>query len=258
MPRNQKEIILILQLIRDHGPIDSHELYALITGKSDTTIRSMAITNSIMNLLMPLGTSKPPGHIFIRHFITKITDELVSMGLVTKSRFINPQYKISKQYDHIIQLFGISLSSYTSSEKSGQTILSNPVWGSPEKVNIDLFVIMPFRKELQSIFDKHIKIIANNMGLSCIRGDDSFSTKSIMDEVWSSIYHANLCIVDCTGRNPNVFYELGIAHTLGRKTILIAQSVDDIPFDIQHMRVIIYDISIEGLQEFDKTLKKNS
>jgi hypothetical protein len=47
---------------------------------------------------------------------------------------------------------------------------------------------------------------------------------------------SRVVICDCTGRNPNVFYEIGIAHTLGREVILITQNPEDIPFDLRHLR----------------------
>ena len=76
-----------------------------------------------------------------------------------------------------------------------------------------------------------------------------------MKDVWSAIYYSEAVIADCTGRNPNVFYEIGIAHTLGRKTVLIAQQIDDIPFDVRHIRSIIYEYTPRGVREFEKKLE---
>jgi hypothetical protein len=119
-----------------------------------------------------------------------------------------------------------------------------------------IFVAMPFLPELKPVYDDHILKVTKELGVSCKRGDDFFSGDSIMNEVWSAIYHSEVCIVDCTGRNPNVFYELGIAHTLGRKAILIAKSIDDIPFDVRHLRTIIYEYTPPGMAEFEGKLKK--
>jgi hypothetical protein len=47
-------------------------------------------------------------------------------------------------------------------------------------------------------------------------------------------------VADLTGKNPNVFYEAGIAHTLGREVIQIAHSMDDIPFDLRSIRSLHY------------------
>ena len=61
-------------------------------------------------------------------------------------------------------------------------------------------------------------------------------------------------ICDCSGRNPNVFYEAGIAHTLGREVILIAQSDHDIPFDLRHLRYVRYLNNDQGRAELSAAL----
>ena len=56
------------------------------------------------------------------------------------------------------------------------------------------------------------------------------------------------------GRNPNVFYETGIAHTLGREVILITQSESDIPFDLRHLRYVAYLNNSEGRETLGQRL----
>ena len=73
-----------------------------------------------------------------------------------------------------------------------------------------------------------------------------------MRDIWSAIHAARVVVADCTGRNPNVFYEIGLAHAIGRQTILIAQSLRDVPFDLRSLRVIIYDR--KDMRTFEKTL----
>jgi hypothetical protein len=63
-------------------------------------------------------------------------------------------------------------------------------------------------------------------------------------------------IADCTGRNPNVCYEIGVAHTLGRTVILITQSKDDVPFDLQSIRYILYENAPRGMPLFGQSLKQ--
>ena len=69
-----------------------------------------------------------------------------------------------------------------------------------------------------------------------------------MNDIWRSICEARFIVADLTGRNPNVMYELGIAHTVGKEVILIHQSGEDpkFPFDISHMRIINYDNTATG------------
>ena len=77
-----------------------------------------------------------------------------------------------------------------------------------------------------------------------------------MEDVWTHILNARLVIADVTGRNPNVFYELGIAHTIGRAAIVITQRDEDVPFDIRSMRYIKYDINPLHLKEFEDQLMR--
>ncbi len=69
---------------------------------------------------------------------------------------------------------------------------------------------------------------------------------SIIQDVVSLIDRSRIVVCDCTDRNPNVFYEAGIAHTLGRDVILTTQSEHDIPFDLRHLRYIRYMNNAEG------------
>lgn len=119
----------------------------------------------------------------------------------------------------------------------------------------DIFMLMPFEQpDLQEVYKDHIVKVAHACRLTIKRGDDFFTQQSIMQDIWGAINAAKLIIADCTGRNPNVFYELGIAHTLGKKTIVITREENDIPFDLRHLRYIKYDFTPRGMREFEKSL----
>ena len=119
----------------------------------------------------------------------------------------------------------------------------------------EAFVLMPFSVELKPIYEHHIKKTVSQLKLRIGRADDFFGTGSIMKDVWSAIHAARIVIADCTGRNPNVFYEIGLAHAIGRDTILISQSIDDVPFDLRHLRVILYKYTPPGMDAFEKALR---
>src|SRR5205085_9118547 len=70
-----------------------------------------------------------------------------------------------------------------------------------------------------------------------------FATGKIMDQVWQGINAATVLVAELTTRNPNVFYELGLAHALKKPVVLVSAKEDDVPFDLQHIRVIYYDVS---------------
>ncbi|MFN0104873.1 MAG: sigma-54-dependent transcriptional regulator [Bryobacteraceae bacterium] len=119
-----------------------------------------------------------------------------------------------------------------------------------------MFVLMPFDEALRPVFEDHIKPIAEVLGLTCGRADDLFNPGSIILDIWAAINQADVVVADCTGKNANVFYEIGIAHTLGKDTVLISQSLDDVPFDLRHLRIITYDYKPRGMSAFEERLKE--
>jgi hypothetical protein len=123
-----------------------------------------------------------------------------------------------------------------------------------KKYRYDLFVLMPFTSELKPIYDNHLKKVAKQLGLSISRADDFFSQNSIIEEVWSAIAQATILIADCTGKNPNVFYEIGLAHAIGKPVIIITQNADDVPFDLRHRRYILYAYTPPGMEKFEGVL----
>jgi len=92
-------------------------------------------------------------------------------------------------------------------------------------------------------------------GLSPVRADNEiFGTGKIMDQIWSGIHSAKVLVAELTNRNPNVFYELGLAHALQKPVVLVSSNEVDVPFDLKHIRVIYYDVSdpFWGSQLIDK------
>ncbi|HEX3051787.1 MAG TPA: cyclic nucleotide-binding domain-containing protein [Aggregatilineaceae bacterium] len=141
----------------------------------------------------------------------------------------------------------------------GEYTFVRPVFGPPEEdkqYETDILMIMPFRDDLTAVYENYVKRVASKLGLVIKRADDFFSQHSIVSEIWAVTNAAKLVIADCTTKNPNVFYELGIAHTLGKPTIQISQQINDIPFDLQQWRYILYDPSISGMAKFEKELEE--
>jgi hypothetical protein len=110
------------------------------------------------------------------------------------------------------------------------------------------FVLMPFGPEFNDVYRYGIKKPMAELGITCERVDEIQYVGGILDQVFRSIERARLIIADMTGRNPNVFYEVGYCHALKKDVILCTQSADDIPFDLRGFNHIIYDGRI-GLLE---------
>ena len=105
------------------------------------------------------------------------------------------------------------------------------------------FVMMPFSDHLGKYYSSIYEPAITKAGLRAVRADDDiFCTGKIIDQVWRGILEAKVLIAELTSRNPNVFYELGLAHALQKPVVLISSNEDDVPFDLQHIRVIYYDV----------------
>jgi len=102
------------------------------------------------------------------------------------------------------------------------------------------FVLLPFRPEFDEVYRDLIVPAARSVWLKPLRADDIYAPGQVIEQIRVAIQQARLCVADITGANPNVLYEMGIAHTLGKPTIVLAKSIDDVPFDLRSTRVIIY------------------
>lgn len=106
------------------------------------------------------------------------------------------------------------------------------------------FVMQPFAAPLGDYYDKIYKPAIEKVGLRPIRADaDIFGTGKIMDQVWRGITSAKVLVAELTSRNPNVFYELGLAHALRKPVVLVSSNELDVPFDLHHIRVIYYEVT---------------
>lgn len=99
-----------------------------------------------------------------------------------------------------------------------------------------------------------IKNATNDAGLRCLRADDIWEHSSIIQDIFSLIFRAKIIVVDFSNKNPNVMYETGIAHTLGKTVVPIAQNINDIPSDMIHHRALLYLNNGEGLNTLREQL----
>src|SRR6266511_4795805 len=112
-----------------------------------------------------------------------------------------------------------------------------------------VFVLMPFASEFDDIYKLGIKAACQEAGAYCERVDEQIFRENILERVYNQVGKADIVVSDMTGRNPNVFYETGYAHALGKHVILLTQTADDIPFDLKHYPHIIYEGKITRLKE---------
>jgi hypothetical protein len=103
--------------------------------------------------------------------------------------------------------------------------------------------MMPFSDPVGNYYRTIYEPAIKRAGLRPVRADDDmFTTGKIIEQVWSGIQTAKVLVAELTGRNPNVFYELGLAHALQKPVVLVSSNEKDVPFDVQHIRVIYYNV----------------
>jgi hypothetical protein len=146
----------------------------------------------------------------------------------------------------------------SSSDEGGRRIVFSPLeFKVPTKLpSSDLIsVMMPFGAATLDTY-KSIKEAAEDAGFSCKRADDMWESSTVIQDVFSLIYDSYIVVCDFSGKNPNVFYEAGIAHTLGKHVVPITQHLDDIPFDLSHHRHAKYLDNKEGRSKLKAELTR--
>lgn len=102
-------------------------------------------------------------------------------------------------------------------------------------------VIMPFRDLFDRYYSEIFEKAVDSTGLRPIRADSLFRSTPIMADLWEMVQEATVVLAELTTKNANVFYELGLAHAIGKPVVLVTETMDDVPFDLQAYRVIVYD-----------------
>jgi hypothetical protein len=123
------------------------------------------------------------------------------------------------------------------------------------------FVIMQFSEPYDSLWKEVIRPVADRAGYDAHRADDVFRPGIVLQDVVRGIVESEVIIAEVSPKNPNVFYELGYAHALGKPAVLLAEQPKDgptpLPFDISGFRCIFYDDAIRGKSKVETTLEQH-
>lgn len=111
------------------------------------------------------------------------------------------------------------------------------------------FVCMPLNPSFNDIYELGIKTVVQESGFRCLRADEIHHNMGILRVVYDQIISAHIIIADMTGQNPNVYYEVGFAHGIGKEVVLLTQKMDDIPFDLRGFNHIMYEGKIMVLKD---------
>jgi hypothetical protein len=104
------------------------------------------------------------------------------------------------------------------------------------------FVMMPFGEWYDRYYQDIYVSAIRDAGFEPVRADELFSTGSVVEQIWEQIEKSKVLLAELTDKNANVFYEPGLAHAARKPVVFTSGRVDDVPFDLRHLRVIVYDI----------------
>ncbi|WIA55186.1 hypothetical protein N6H05_19450 [Sphingobium sp. WTD-1] len=166
-------------------------------------------------------------------------------NLAIIEEFVGDRYEIE----------GINVS--TAPSKSRPVIFHPSVFELPDSgLERDLVAVMcPFTSAMEPVFEA-INDACIKTGFRAQRAKDIWDHSVLIQDIFSLIFRSHIVVCDFTGKNPNVFYEAGIAHTLGKHVIPITQSADDVPFDLRHHRFLPYLNNNEGRSDLGSELAK--
>ena len=111
------------------------------------------------------------------------------------------------------------------------------------------FVLMPFASEFDDIYSRFLHPVLTESGFEVKRADDLVSQQNILRDVIDGIVNRDLIVADLTSLNPNVFYEIGVAHALDKPVILITQNRNDTPFDLEQYRILEYSRDFASMED---------
>jgi hypothetical protein len=126
----------------------------------------------------------------------------------------------------------------------------------PRQSPLRAFVLMPFGETFDPVYSGLLQPALAEAGYEVTRADSVIDQQNVLRDIVTGIDRADLVLADLTGLNPNVFYELGIAHGLGIATILITQAIDEVPFDLRAYRVQAYSTRFDLAEDLKSTLRE--
>jgi len=141
-------------------------------------------------------------------------------------------------------------------EEEFDILTRNPITPDPKLC----FVMMPFKpkKEFSSVY-RAIRQAVKKSSLKCVRSDNIFDTRAVILDIWDNIRKSRICIADISHKNPNVFYELGMAHSIPKRVMLISKPLkkhEKPAFDTNYVRCTYYKNTGAGLKALQESISR--
>lgn len=126
----------------------------------------------------------------------------------------------------------------------------------PRRAVHRFFVAMPFTPEMDDVYHLGIRETVQTLGGACERADEIQHTGGILEKIYDSIRDASIMIAEVSLPNPNVFYEIGFAHALGKPVVLITRDIAGSPFDLRGYNHIVYKSIVELRRSLESMLRE--
>lgn len=118
----------------------------------------------------------------------------------------------------------------------------------------NVFVITPFNDDFLALYEELKRVFGEDFNFK--NAGDLDNQRNILQDIVEGIYNAQVIIADLTGLNANVFYELGLAHAMNKKVIIITQDIGELPFDIKSYRANEYSLQFNKIPALIEQLRK--
>jgi hypothetical protein len=249
--------IRALRLLRDHTPYGR----GLPGGEFDQLIRG-TMPRRTSNLNWPTDLIR-----------TLVRARLVDVHLVDHDDLLTPDqfersllehsltdyvFSLAAHFDQLCGVLGIVNLSELEQRANPRSVSITPIFGPARQTGLlrrDLTALIPPGVTAAPVYTEAIRPVCDELQLSAARADNIFTRQDLMPEIWSAIYIADLIIADCTGSDPGVLYGLGMAHTIGKLTLLLAQSQEDVPYNLLQHHYLIYHPSQPGYARLRQDLR---
>jgi len=179
-----------------------------------------------------------------REFYSNYSDERLRL----ERQIADLNIKLTQSVEKFQNINHLALSGQKKNDEFKPSIVDYESFFRSISLNVDnlkldknlIFVLTPFHPSERSTFSTIVEAF-DSYGARIVRGDEQSVRGDILSHIIKLMLSSRLVIADVSSRNPNVMYELGIAHALGKDVVMISNTKDELPFDINSRRIIFYD-----------------
>lgn len=253
--------IVVLEFCRAYGPVcPLREIYAFgYVSPSATHILPQQLVRSLevleaLNLVKVSESGKPKSIAKLMRGLPKRRG--VDWGNLWDQTLNSWSVETTQVLEDLRTYLGFSLSAAITMRQPDAMVIKPNLPHHRHEPTFDVMVLMPFRDDKRPVYEQAIKPACEASGLSCWRADDGPKPHEVLRDIWAGIRFAKVILADISHQNPNVLYELGIAHTIGAWPIIICDESTELPFDLRHLRCIVYSSTPEGVAELRNTLSE--